>query len=132
MWREKVEGKEVNGRGAIFALGAVRYEMLTGNKAFEGRSQLSVASAILEKEPAPISAVKPLAPPALDHVIRKCLSKIEDERWQSASDLASELKWISEAGSSGAHAAVIGRKGRGTWAYAVAGAVGVALALAGL
>jgi eukaryotic-like serine/threonine-protein kinase len=129
---EQVEGKEVDGRSDIFSLGAVLYEMLTGNKAFEGRSQLSVASAILEKEPAPISAVKPLTPPALDHVIRKCLAKIADERWQSASDLASELKWISEAGSSGAHAAVIARKGRPTWAYAVAGAVVVALALAGL
>src|ERR1700745_3864308 len=90
---EQVEGKEVDGRSDIFSLGAVLYEMLTGNKAFEGRSQLSVASAILEKEPAPISAVKPMTPPGLDHAIKKCLAKLPDERWQSASDLASELKW---------------------------------------
>jgi eukaryotic-like serine/threonine-protein kinase len=96
---EQVEGKELDGRSDIFSLGAVLYEMLTGKRAFEGKSQLSVASAILEKEPAPISTVKPLTPPALDHAIKKCLAKLPDERWQSASDLASELKWISESGS---------------------------------
>src|SRR5882762_8972408 len=96
---EQVEGKEVDGRSDIFSLGAVLYEMLTGRRAFEGKSQLSVASAILEKEPAPISSVKPMTPPALDHAVKKCLAKPPDERWQSASDLASELKWITEDGS---------------------------------
>src|ERR1700681_615504 len=96
---EQVEGKEVDGRSDIFSLGAVLYEMLTGQRAFEGKSQLSVASAILEKEPAPINTIKPLTPPALDHAIKKCLAKLPDERWQSASDLASELKWIGEGGS---------------------------------
>src|SRR5215472_2637277 len=91
---EQVEGKEIDGRSDIFSLGAVLYEMLTGKRAFEGKSQLSVASAILEKEPAAISAVKPMTPPVLDHAIRKCLAKTPDERWQSASDVASELKWI--------------------------------------
>jgi len=95
---EQVESKEVDGRSDIFSLGAVLYEMVTGKKAFEGKSQLSVTSAILEKEPAPISSVKPMTPPMLDHVIRKCVAKSPDERWQSASDLASELKWISESG----------------------------------
>src|SRR5713226_3318619 len=96
---EQVEGNEVDGRSDIFSLGAVLYEMLTGLRAFEGKSQLSVASAILEKEPAPISAVKPMTPPALGHAIKKCLAKPPDERWQSASDLGSELRWIGEAGS---------------------------------
>src|SRR5467141_398126 len=96
---EQVEGKEVDGRSDIFSLGAVLYEMVTGKRAFEGKSQLSVASAILEKEPEPISAAKPMAPPALEHAVKKCLSKLPDERWQSASDLASELKWIAESGS---------------------------------
>src|SRR5437762_3377907 len=130
---EQVEGKELDGRSDIFSLGAVLYEMMTGKRAFEGKSHLSVASAILEKEPAPISSIKPLTPPVLDHAVRKCLTKLADERWQSASDLASELKWISEAGmSSGTHAAAITRKGLAPWAYAVAGAVAVTLALAGL
>src|SRR5262249_62036739 len=99
---EQVEGKELDARSDIFSLGAVLYEMLTGQHAFEGKSQLSVASAILEKEPAPITTIKPLTPRALEHVIRKCLAKAPDERWQSAGDLASELKWISESGDDAA------------------------------
>src|SRR6516162_2581357 len=93
---EQIEGKELDGRSDIFSLGAVLYEMLTGQRAFQGKSQLSVASAILEKEPAPISSIKPLTPPALDHAIRRCLAKDAEERWQTARDLAQELKWISE------------------------------------
>ena len=96
---EQIEGKELDGRSDIFSFGAVLYEMLTGQRAFEGKSQLSVASAIIEKEPAPITSTKPLTPPALDHAIKKCLAKVPDERWQSASDLASELKWVSESSS---------------------------------
>src|SRR6266436_973346 len=96
---EQIEGKELDGRSDLFSLGAVLYEMLTGKRAFEGKSQLSVASAILEKEPAPINSVKPTTPPALDHALKKCLAKIPDERWQCASDLASELKWIGEGGT---------------------------------
>lgn len=95
---EQVEGKELDGRSDIFSLGAVLYEMVTGKRAFEGRSQLSVASAILEREPAPIASIKPLTPPALDHIVQKCLAKSPEERWQNCADLASELKWI--AGSS--------------------------------
>jgi serine/threonine protein kinase/Tol biopolymer transport system component len=103
---EQVEGKEVDGRSDIFSLGAVLYEMVTGKRAFEGKSQLSVASAILEKEPEPISAVKPMTPPALDRCIRRCLAKEPERRWQNAGDLASELQWIAETGS---QAGVAGR-----------------------
>jgi serine/threonine-protein kinase len=73
--------------------------MLTGQRAFQGKSQLSVASAILEKEPAPISSLKPLTPPALDHAIRRSLAKDAEERWQTARDFSLELKWIAESGS---------------------------------
>ena len=93
---EQVEGKELDGRSDIFSLGTLLYEMLTGKRAFEGKSQFSVASAILEKEPAPISAIKPMTPPALDHAVRRCLAKDREERWQNARDLARELDWISE------------------------------------
>jgi serine/threonine protein kinase/Tol biopolymer transport system component len=121
---EQVEGKEVDGRSDIFSLGAVLYEMVTGKRAFEGKSQLSVASAILEKEPEPISAVKPMAPPALDHAIKKCLAKLPDERWQSASDLASQLKWIAETGSqagvTGRVSAGHSRRERAAWLLAAA------------
>jgi eukaryotic-like serine/threonine-protein kinase len=109
---EQVEGKELDGRSDIFSLGAVLYEMVTGIRAFEGKSQLSVASAILEKEPEPLSAAKPMTPPALDHAIKKCLAKLPDERWQSASDLASELKWISEGGAQAVGAAPRERSGK--------------------
>src|SRR5713101_2310969 len=96
---EQVEAKELDGRSDIFSLGAVLYEMLTGQRAFPGKSKLSVASAILEKEPAPISTIKPMAPPALDHAIRRCLAKEPEERWQTARDVAVELKWIADSGS---------------------------------
>jgi Tol biopolymer transport system component len=109
---EQVEGKELDGRSDIFSFGAVLYEMLTGQQAFPGKSQLSVASAILEKEPAPITSTKPLTPPAVDHVIKRCLAKHPDERWQSASDLARELKWIAESGSQSGPAVRAGAAGK--------------------
>ena len=91
----------MDGRSDIFSLGAVVYEMVTGKRAFEGKSPLSVISAILEKEPEPISALKP---PILDRTIQKCLAKQPDQRWQSASDLATQLTWASDASSSAAAA----------------------------
>ena len=94
---EQIEGKELDGRSDIFSLGAVLYEMLTGHRAFQGKSQLSVASAILESEPAPIVFAKPLTPSSLDRAIRRCLAKDPDDRWQTARDIAIELKWIAES-----------------------------------
>ena len=101
---EQLEGREVDGRSDIFSLGAVLYEMVTGRRAFEGKSQLSLISAILEKEPEPISTVKPLTPPIVDRTIQKCLAKQPDQRWQSASDLATQLNWMSDVSSSGSAA----------------------------
>jgi serine/threonine-protein kinase len=96
---EQVEGKEVDGRSDIFSFGALLYEMVTGRRAFQGKSNLSVASAVLEKDPEPISSVSPATPPALDRAIRRCLAKDPEDRWQTARDLELELKWIAEAGS---------------------------------
>jgi Tol biopolymer transport system component len=96
---EQLEGKEVDSRTDIFALGEVIYEMATGKTAFSGKSRASLIAAILTDDPPPITQLQPLAPPALERVIRKCVAKDPDERWQSAGDLASELNWISEAGS---------------------------------
>src|SRR5215831_9715215 len=96
---EQIEGKEVDGRSDIFSLGAVLYEIVTGKRAFEGKGQLSVVSAILEKEPEPITAIKPMTPAALDHAIKKCLAKSADDRWQSANDVKLELQWVAERGS---------------------------------
>ena len=99
MSQEQVEGKELDGRSDIFSFGAVLYEMVTGHRAFGGKSQLSVASAILEKEPEPITSTKPMTPATLDHAIRRCLAKDPEDRWQTARDLSMELKWISEGAS---------------------------------
>ena len=107
---EQIEGKELDGRSDIFSLGSVLYEMLTGLRAFPGKSQLSVASAILEKEPVSIGSLKPMTPPALDHAIRRSLAKDPEERWQAARDLQLELKWIADMGSqSGVPAPVIAK-----------------------
>ena len=95
---EQLEGGEIDARTDIFALGAVIYEMVTGKKAFEGKSQASLISAIMSANPEPVSSVTPLSPVALEHVIRRCLVKEPDQRWQSAGDVARELEWIKEAG----------------------------------
>lgn len=92
---EQIEGKEADARSDLFALGAILYEMTTGARPFEGKSQISVASAILEKEPEPISAIQPLTPPAFEHVVSTCLAKNPDDRFQTAHDLKLQLKWIA-------------------------------------
>jgi eukaryotic-like serine/threonine-protein kinase len=107
---EQVEGKDLDGRSDIFSLGVVLYEMITGQRAFEGKSSLSVASAILEKEPTPISTIKPATPLGLDHIVKRCLAKEPEQRWQSASDLKSELNWIAESGSPAAAVAAVGQR----------------------
>lgn len=114
---EQVEGKEIDGRSDIFSFGAVLYEVVTGKRAFEGKSQLSVASSILEKEPEPISTLKPMSPPVLDRTIRKCLAKHPDERWQSASDLATQLSWIADASATGTAGAARGAGRSANWAH---------------
>src|ERR1700704_3528172 len=98
---EQLEGKEVDARTDIFAFGAVVYEMATGKKCFEGKSQASLIAAILQINPPPISSLRPMTPPALDRVVKKCLRKERDDRWQSARDVTDELKWIAESGSPG-------------------------------
>lgn len=94
---EQVEGKEADARSDIFALGAVLYEMTTGKRAFEGKNAVSVAAAILEKEPEPIKILQPMTPPALERAVKKCMAKDPDQRWQNAGDLGSELSWILES-----------------------------------
>jgi len=118
---EQLEGKEADARSDIFAFGALLYEMATGRKAFEAKSQASLITAIMSQDPPAISSVQPMSPPALDRVVRTCLARDPEERWQSAGDLKRELRWIAEGSQSGA-SAVSGsarpRRGDGLWKVA--------------
>ena len=126
---EQLEGREADARTDLFALGAVLHEMATGRKAFEGKSQASLIAAIMSSEPPPVSSVQKLSPPALDRLVRTCLAKDADDRWQSAHDVAAELAWIREAGSqTGTPAPVMARRRRREWWAWLAAAAAVLLA----
>jgi eukaryotic-like serine/threonine-protein kinase len=108
---EQLEGLEADARTDIFALGALLYEMATGQRAFRGESKTSLIAAIVSSQPTPVSQVVPMTPPAFDHVVRTCLAKDSEDRWQSARDVKAQLEWIVEGGSqAGAPAVVVSRR----------------------
>jgi eukaryotic-like serine/threonine-protein kinase len=119
---EQLEGKPADSRTDIFSFGCVLYEMATGRKAFTGANQASLVTAIMSKDPEPISTIQPMTPPALDRVVKACFAKDPEARWQSARDVASELTWIAEAGSQAGAPAVVAsrRKSRERLAWIVA------------
>ena len=121
---EQLEGREADARSDLWALGCVIYEMATGKRAFEGKSQASLISAIMSSDPPPIEQVSPLSPPALDRLVHACLAKDPEDRLQTAHDVKLQLSWIagdsqiSKVGKPGARA---GRLRREWLAWGVAG-----------
>jgi eukaryotic-like serine/threonine-protein kinase len=127
---EQIEGKEADARSDIFALGAVLYEMAAGRRAFGGKSQLSVISAILHQDPQPITTAQPAHSPSLDFVIRTCLAKDPDERFQTAQDVKLQLNWLMQSGSaSPPPATVLGSRRQRGAIVGLAAALVIALAL---
>ncbi len=130
---EQVEGKQADARSDIFALGAVLYEMTTGQRAFEGKTPASAMAAVLEREPAPITSLQPLTPPAFERLVKSCLAKDPDDRWQTAHDVKLQLRQIFEGGSqitSSAAVVVAPRKRTSKPAWIVAAVLAVVAALA--
>ena len=96
---EQVEGRRADARSDIFAFGCVLYEMVSGRRAFDASSQAGIVAAILQTDPDPLSAIRTDAPPALEHVVARCLAKDADARWQTTRDLLEELRWVGAGGS---------------------------------
>ena len=128
---EQVEGDLADARTDIWAFGCLLYEMVTGRKAFEAKSQASLIASILERQPTPMGELQPMTPPALGRIVRTCLAKNPDDRFQTAHDLALQLEWVEEGGSAlGLPAPVIARRKRRERSILVAVALAVGIAAA--
>ncbi len=130
---EQVEGKPADPRSDIFALGAVLYEMTTGKRAFEGKTPASAMAAVLERDPPSITSLQPMTPPAFERLVKICLAKDPDDRWQTAHDVKLQLRQILEGGSQiSSLAAVVAPRKRTiklAWAIAAISVVAAVLAL---
>lgn len=132
---EQLEGRDVDARADLFALGLILYEMLAGRHAFEGSARATAIGAILHVEPPPPSRFQPLVTSALDHIVTRCLAKDPADRWQTADDVMHELRWAAEHPSASREAAtsmaaVRGRSWRERAAWALAAVLAIAAAAA--
>ena len=126
---EQIEGTEADARTDIFSFGAMFFEMVTGQKAFDAKSAAGLLGAILKDQPLPVTSLQPLAPRALNRVVATCLAKDPDDRWQSARDLRRELQWIADGTADGGSSVVHDRPSRTWWMIGLAAG---AAALAGI
>lgn len=125
---EQLEGKNVDARSDLFAFGCLMFEMLTGRRAFDGESPVSVISAVMTSEPPPATTLAPVTPQRLERLVAKCLEKSAEDRWQNAGDLVTELTWIRDE----REPAVAATAPRRRWVWPVAAALFAAIALIAL
>src|ERR1700722_7191231 len=123
---EALQEAEADARSDIFSLGCVLYEMVTGRRAFEGKSQLSVLTGILEHDPGPVSQIVSTSPATLDYLVKTCLEKNPEERFQTGPEGELRLKWIAAGRTEKAPAIVAGRR---PWVWWAVAAVAVLIAV---
>jgi eukaryotic-like serine/threonine-protein kinase len=129
---EQIEGRDADARTDLFAFGCVLYELLTGQKAFDGKTPSSTMAAILATEPRPLRELQPVTAPALERIVKRCLAKDPDDRWQTARDLRAELEWMGGRGADGedrATAAARATKSSPLWKAAAGGLATLSLGL---
>jgi eukaryotic-like serine/threonine-protein kinase len=126
---EVLEGTSADKRSDVFSLGCVLYEMITGKPAFTGKSRISVLAAIIQSQPEPLAQLQPMTPAAIDRIVRGCMEKDPDRRWQSASDIAMELSWVAQPENSGVLQEQSRKRRWMPWALTLLMALGLTFAL---